>query len=162
MHKYTFLGLTLASALAIGSVAVAAPAGAGGWRGHHGYRGHGQMMMLGKLNLSDAQRASIKQIVSSSREQNKSARQALQKQRAAFEAMTPNQAGYQSAANRLAQAEGHATQERVEQMAKLRGQIYAVLTPAQQAQAATLKAQAQARRQQWQRFKAQNPLPSGQ
>ncbi|MGH8336639.1 MAG: Spy/CpxP family protein refolding chaperone [Gammaproteobacteria bacterium] len=159
MHKRPILGLALAFALAMGTVAVAAPVGAGGWHGDHG---HGQMMMLGKLNLSDAQRASIKQIVSSSREQNKPARQALRQQRAAFEAMTPNHAGYEAATVLLAQAEGHATQERVEQMANLRAQIYAVLTPAQQAQMATLKAQAQARRQQWQAFKAQNPLPSGQ
>jgi protein CpxP len=166
MRKHTLLGLALASALAIGTtVAVAAP-GAGGpdasGHGWHGHRGHGQMMMLHKLNLSDAQKASIKQIVGTSRQQNKTQWQALRQQRSAFEAMTPNQVGYQAAAASLAQAEGQATQARVQQMANLRAQIYAVLTPAQQAQAATLKAQAQARRAQWKQFKAQNPAPSGQ
>ena len=166
MRKHTLLGLALASALAIGTtVAVAAPdAGGPGPSGHgwHGHRGHGQMMMLHKLNLSDAQKASIKQIVSTNREQNKGQRQALRRQRAAFESMTPNQVGYQAAAASLAQAEGQAAQARVQQMANLRAQIYAVLTPAQQAQAATLNAQAQARRAQWKQFKAQNPAPSGQ
>jgi len=166
MRKHTLLGLALASALAIGTtVAVAATdAGGPGPSGHgwHGHRGHGQMMMLHKLNLSDAQKASIKQIVSTNREQNKGQRQALRRQRAAFESMTPNQVGYQAAAASLAQAEGQAAQARVQQMANLRAQIYAVLTPAQQAQAATLKAQAQARRAQWKQFKAQNPAPSGQ
>jgi periplasmic protein CpxP/Spy len=166
MRKHTLLGLALASALAIGTtVAMAAPdAGGPGSSDHgwHGHRGHGQMMMLHKLNLSDAQKASIKQIVSTNREQNKGQRQALRQQRAAFESMTPNQVGYQAAAASLAQAEGQATQARVQQMANLRAQIYAVLTPAQQAQAATLKAQAQARRAQWKQFKAQNPAPSGQ
>ena len=166
MRKHTLLGLALASALAIGTtVAMAAPnAGGPGSSDHgwHGHRGHGQMMMLHKLNLSDAQKASIKQIVSKNREQNKDQRQALRQQRAAFESMTPNQVGYQAAAASLAQAEGQATQVRVQQMANLRAQIYAVLTPAQQAQAATLKAQAQARRAQWKQFKAQNPAPSGQ
>lgn len=160
MHRYTILSLALASTLAIGTVATAAPAGAGGWHGHRG--GHGQMMMLGKLNLSDAQRASIKQILSSSREQNKPSRQALRQQRAAFEAMPPNAVGFQAAAASLAQAEGQATQQRVIQMANLRAQIYAVLTPAQQAQVQMRQAQAQARRQQWQEFKAQHPLPPGQ
>ena len=166
MRKHTLLGLALASALAIGTtVAMAAPnAGGPGSSDHgwHGHRGHGQMMMLHKLNLSDAQKSSIKQIVSTSREQNKAQRQALRQQRAAFESMTPNQVGYQAAAASLAQAEGQATQARVQQMANLRAQIYALLTPQQQAQAATLKAQAQARRAQWKQFKAQNPAPSGQ
>ncbi|OOG57100.1 hypothetical protein B0E47_07195 [Rhodanobacter sp. B05] len=166
MRKHTLLGLALASALAIGTTVVMAAPGAGGPgssdHGWHGHRGHGQMMMLHKLNLSDAQKASIKQIVSTNREQNKGQRQALRQQRAAFESMTPNQVGYQAAAASLAQAEGQATQVRVQQMANLRAQIYAVLTPAQQAQAATLKAQAQARRAQWKQFKAQNPAPSGQ
>jgi len=166
MRKHTLLGLALASALAIGTtVAMAAPdAGGPGSSDHgwHGHRGHDQMMMLHKLNLSDAQKSSIKQIVSTSREQNKAQRQALRQQRAAFESMTPNQVGYQAAAASLAQAEGQATQARVQQMANLRAQIYALLTPQQQAQAATLKAQAQARRAQWKQFKAQNPAPSGQ
>jgi Spy/CpxP family protein refolding chaperone len=165
MRKNTLLGLTLASALAIGSsVALAAPAGGAGHgdfgHGRHHHRGHGQMMMLGKLNLSDAQKASVKQIIRSSREQNKSSRDALRQQRSAFESMTPNQVGYQAAASRLAQAEGQATQQRVQQMANLRAQIYAVLTPAQQAQAATFKAQAQARRAQWKQFRAEHPQPS--
>ena len=166
MRKHTLLGLALASALAIGTtVAMAAP-GAGGpessghdWHGHHG---HSHMMMLHKLDLSDAQKASIKQIVSTNREQNKGSRQALRQQRAAFESMTPNQVGYQAAAASLAQAEGQATQARVQQMANARAQIYALLTPQQQAQAATFKEQAQARRAQWKQFKAQNPAPSGQ
>ena len=167
MRKHTLLSLALASALAIGTtVAMAAPGASGpnasnhGWHGHHDR--HGQMMMFHKLNLSDAQKASVKQIVSTSRQQNKTQWQALRQQRAAFEAMTPNQVGYQAAAASLAQAEGQATQTRVQQMANVRAQIYAVLTPAQQAQAATFKAQAQARRAQWKQFKAQNPAPSGQ
>lgn len=167
MRKNTLLGLALASALAIGSsVALAAPDGGHAHGGSHhgwsGHRGHGQMMMLHKLNLSDAQKASVNQIISSSRTQNKTQWQALRQQRSAFESMTPNQGGYQSAAASLAQAEGQATQARVQQRANLRAQIYAVLTPQQQAQAATYKAQAQARRAQWQQFKKQQPLPINQ
>ncbi|MEO9080244.1 MAG: Spy/CpxP family protein refolding chaperone [Rhodanobacter sp.] len=165
MRKNTLLGLALASALAIGSsVALAAPAGGTGHGGSHhgwsGHRDHGQRMMLHKLNLSDAQKASVKQIISTSRTQNKAQRQALHQQRSAFESMTPNQVGYQSAATSLAQAEGQATQARVQQMANLRAQIYAVLTPQQQAQAATLKTQAQSRRAQWKQFQAEHPQPS--
>jgi len=163
MRKNLFLGLALSSALAVGSFAVAAqghpgPDGPGGW-GHHG--GHHGMMELRKLKLSDAQKASIKQIMKSSFEQNKSQFQAVRQQRQAFEAMKPTDPGYQAAASALAQAEGAATTARVQQVANVRAQIYNVLTPAQQSQLATMKAQQQARRQQWQEFKAQHPAGSG-
>jgi protein CpxP len=158
-NKSTLLGLALASVLAIGSISAADFGNGGDWHGHHG---GGQMMALQKLDLSDAQRASIKQIMSNSREQNKPSRQALRQQRSAFEAMSPTSAGYQAAAASLAKAEGQATQERVMQMADLRARIYTVLTPAQQTQLVALKAQEQTRRQQWQQFQQQHPMPSGQ
>lgn len=158
MRNKTFLGLALATALAIGTTAAIAAPHDG--HGRHGQRSHhGEMMMLHKLNLSDAQQASVKQIISTHREQNQASWRALRQQRSAFESMTPNQVGYQAAAASLAQAEGQATQARVRQMANLRAQIYAVLTPAQQAQAATLQAEVQARRQQRRQSKAQ-PSPS--
>jgi protein CpxP len=161
MRKKSLLGLALASALAIGTtVAIAAPDGGHGRHGHRDH--HGQMMMIHKLNLTDAQKASVKQIVRTNRDQNKPARQALEQQRQAFEAMTPGQVGYQAAAASLAQASGQATQHRVQQMANLRAQIYAALTPAQQAQAATLQAQARARHEQRRQDKAQNAIPSSQ
>ena len=159
MRKSISLGLILASAVAATTIAFAAPAAGsfGGW--HHG-QGHGQLMAFSKLNLTDAQRASIKQIMQTSFAQNKTQRQALRQQRSAFEAMTPDQGGYQSAATRLAKAEGSAAQLRVQQRANVRAQIYALLNAAQKAQLATFKAQRQARRQQWQQFKAQHPVSS--
>lgn len=161
MRNKTFLGLALATALAIGTTTAIAASHDG--HGRHGQRSHhGQMMMLLKLNLSDAQKASVKQIISTHREQNRASWQALRQQRSAFESMTPNQVGYQAAAASLAQAEGQATRTRVQQMANLRAQIYAVLTPAQQAQAATLQAEAQARRQQRRQSKAQPSPPADQ
>jgi protein CpxP len=155
MRKTILLGLTLASAIALSTFAVAAPAGGGhgGWHGH----GHGgQLMALKKLNLTDAQRASIKQIVKASFEQNKPQRTALRQQRAAFESMTPDQVGYTAAASRLAQAEGSATQARVQQQANIRAQIYAVLTAPQKAQLATIKTQRETRMQEWKQFRAQH------
>ncbi|HEX8779434.1 MAG TPA: Spy/CpxP family protein refolding chaperone, partial [Rhodanobacter sp.] len=160
MRKNLIIGLALGSALAIGSFAIAAqPGPQGGDWGHH--RGRHAMMALGKLNLSDAQKASIKQIMKSRFDQNRSQREALRQQRQAFEAMKPTDPGYQSAASALAQAEGAATTARVQQMANVRAQVYNVLTPAQQSQLASIKAQQQARRQQWQQFKAQHPATGG-
>ena len=161
MRKNITLGLILTSAMALTTLAIAAPGGqdAGMGHGHHSHW-HGQDMGFKKLNLTDAQRASIKQIVHGSFAQNKTQWQALRQQRSAFEAMTPDQVGYQAAAASLAQAEADATRVRVQQKATVRAQIYAVLTPAQKAQMATMKQEKQARRQQWQQFKAQHPAAS--
>ncbi len=159
MRKSTFLGLALASALTIGSFsAFAQPGfgGPGGWHGHH----HGDFGGFQQLNLSDAQKASIKQIVKGSFQQNKSQFQALHQQREAFEALSPTSSGYQAAANSLAQAEASAAQARTLQRASIRAQIYAVLTPAQQSQLATLKAQRAQQKQQWEQFRAQQKAAS--
>jgi protein CpxP len=161
MRKNITLGLILTSAMALTAIAVAAPVGqdAGMGHGHHSHR-HGQGMGFQKLNLTDAQRASIKQIMQSSFAQNKTQWQALRQQRSTFESMTPDQVGYQAAAASLAQAEAAATQVRVQQKANVRAQIYAVLTPTQKAQMATMKLAKQARQQQWKQFKAQQAASS--
>ena len=158
MRKSLTLSLVLASAMALTTLAVSAQQGPGGWHDGHGGHGHGQFLALSKLNLTTAQQASIKQIVQTSFAQNKTQRQALHQQREAFEALTPDQVGYQAAAASLAQAEGAATTQRVQQQAAIRTQIYAVLTTQQKAQYATLKTQQQARKAQWEQFKAQNPV----
>jgi Spy/CpxP family protein refolding chaperone len=163
MRKTITLGFILASALAIAGTAFAAGGDHDGGRhfGGHGPRGHhGMHEAFAKLNLTDAQKASIKQIFETSRGQNKDQWKALRTQREAFEQMTPDQVGYQAAAARLAQAEGQATQARVEQRAKVQAQIYAVLTPAQKAQLATMRAQREARREQWKEFRQSHPAPS--
>ena len=158
MRKSISLGLILASAVAVTTFAATAQTAGqhGGWHSH----GHGQLMALNKLNLTDAQRASVKQIMQTSFAQNKTQRQALGQQRSAFESMTPDQVGYQAAAASLAQAEGTAAQARVQQRAAITAQVYAVLTAPQKAQLATFKAQQLARKAQWQQFKAQHPVSS--
>jgi Spy/CpxP family protein refolding chaperone len=159
MRKNITLGLILGSSLALVTLAMAAPAGQDAGM-HHGRHAHGQDMAFRKLDLTDAQRASIRQIMHASFAQNKTQWTALRQQRGAFESMTPDQVGYQAAAARLAQAEGDATRVRVQQKASVRAQIYALLTPAQKAKMATLKAEKQARREQWKQFRAEHPAPS--
>lgn len=166
MRKQTLLGMALASAMSLTTLAFAAPFGGAGATSqgeHHGHRGghHGQMM-LSKLNLTDAQRASIKQIYQTQRAQGRTQWTALRQQRQAFESMIPTQAGYQAAAASLAQASGQATQARVQQQANLRARIYAVLTPAQQMQLASLKQQRETRHAQWKQFQAEHPVATDQ
>ncbi|HET6432633.1 Spy/CpxP family protein refolding chaperone [Dyella sp.] len=163
MRKTTSLGLILASALTLSTLAVAGTGGesrdGGRFHGHHG-RHEGMRHAFAKLDLSDAQKASIKQITQASREQNKSQWQALRTQREAFESLTPDQPGYQAAAARLAQAEGDATRQRVEQRARIQAQVYAVLTPTQKAKLLAMRTERQARREQWQQFRQSHPLPA--
>ncbi len=155
MRKNVTVALVLASAMALAPFAIAA-AQDGGFHGGHSH--HGGFEAYSKLNLTDAQKASIKQVMQNAFAQSKPQRQALRQQREAFEAMAPNASGYQAAAASLAQAEGAAMQARVQQRAAIRAQIYSILTPAQQSQLASIKAQKLARRQQWQQFKAQHPV----
>jgi Spy/CpxP family protein refolding chaperone len=157
MRKNISLALVLASAVALAPFAIASAQDGGPHGGFHGH-GHGAFEAYSKLNLTDAQKASIKQIMQTAFSQGKTQRQALRQQREAFEQMAPNASGYQAAATALAQAEGAATTARVQQRAAIRAQVYAILTPAQQAQLATIKAQREARREQWQQFKAQHPV----
>jgi periplasmic protein CpxP/Spy len=161
MRKNITLGLILGSTLALATVAMAAPVGqdAGMHHGRPGH-GHGHDMAFRKLDLTDAQRASIKQIMHASFAQNKTQWTALRQQRSAFESMTPDQVGYQAAAARLAQAEGDATRARVQQKATVRAQIYALLTPTQKAKMATMNTERQARREQWKQFRAEHPAAS--
>ena len=165
MRKPLILGLALTSALAFGGFAVAAPGGAphqhAGWHHGHGHGHHG-MFALRKLDLSDAQKASIKQIMKSSFASSKAQRQAVFQQRKAFESLTPDQAGYQAAAARLAQVEADATKARVEQRANVQAQIYGVLTSAQKMQLASMKAQHEQRKQEWKQFRAQHRTDAAQ
>lgn len=156
MRKNVNLALALVSAMALAPFAMAV-AQDGDFHGHH----HGGFEAYSKLNLTDAQKASIKQIIQNARAQNKPQRDALRQQREAFNAMTPNSAGYQAAAASLAQAEGAARAAHVQQRAAIQAQIYSLLTATQQAQFVQIKAQNQARRQQWEQFKATHPV-SGQ
>jgi len=162
MRKNLTISLVLASAIALTTLAVSAQTGdgpQGDWHGGHEH-GHGQFMAMSKLNLTDAQRASVKQIMHTSFAQNKTQHQTLHQQRDAFEAMTPDQVGYQAAAASLAQAEASATQQRVVQQAAVRTQVWAILTTQQKAQYATLKTQQETRKAKWEQFKSQNPSPA--
>jgi Spy/CpxP family protein refolding chaperone len=161
MRKSLTLSLILSAALGVSALAFAGPGGPGGFGpGAHGFHGAGEMAFRG-LNLTDAQKAQIKQIVQQSFASLKSQAQAVRQQRQAFEALSPNASNYQSAAASLAQAEANFTSARITTRAAATAQIYnTVLTSAQQSQYASQKAAFQARKAQWQQFKAQHPLPT--
>ncbi|RDS82665.1 Spy/CpxP family protein refolding chaperone [Dyella psychrodurans] len=165
MRKTMTLSIILAAALGCSALALAGPGGQdfGGGPGFHGGHGHhgGGMMLLKGVNLTDAQKASIKQIVQQSFTQLKPQFEAVRQQRQAFEALSPSASGYQAAAASLAQAEANLTSARVTARAAVTAQIYNnVLTSTQQSQVTANKAAFEARKAQWQQFKASHPASS--
>lgn len=147
MRKFQLLSAVLVTALGCAPLALAQQAGQA-WHGHH----HGMAMgghMYGKLGLSDAQRTQIKQLTRQNFAQAKPQMQALRQARQAFESATPGTTAYQTAASNLAEAEADAARTRTANRANLRAQIYQLLTPAQRTQLASLRAEHQAKRQQW-------------
>lgn len=161
MRKSITLSLILSAALGVSALAFAGGPGGPGFgpdsRGHHGEEG----MAFRGLNLTDAQKTQIKQIMQQSFASLKTQGQAVRQQREAFEALSPSASNYQSAAASLAQAEATFTSARITARAAVTAQIYnSVLTGAQQSQYTTQKAAIEARKAQWQQFKAEHPLPA--
>jgi periplasmic protein CpxP/Spy len=158
MRKLIFLpAVVLAAAMLSTAVSAqdqaAGPGGHHGW--HHHHRGGAMMHELKELNLSDAQKASVKALFKTSHQQLKPQFQALMTQRQALNAATPGSPAFQTAAASLAQAASSAASARVQEEATLRTQIYGLLTDAQKSQLATLQAQHQAKVAAWQAKHAQ-------
>jgi len=102
---------------------------------HHG-RHHGGPFMheLKSLDLSDAQRASIRTAMKASWEAGKGQHEAMRSLHRSMMTATPGSAGYSALVNQLADAEANAARDRVQKMAALKSEIYAMLTDAQKAQ----------------------------
>lgn len=165
MRKPLTLSILLTAALGCSAMAFAAADGgqfAGHGGGGHGMHHGGGLQGLRKLDLSDAQKAQVKQIMRQGFQQLKPQFEAVRSKRKAFESLTPDQAGYQAAASDLAQAEAALTSARVIQRANSKAQIYALLTTSQKSQLASMRAEREARRQQWKQFQQQHPLPNAQ
>ncbi len=153
MRKLIFLpAVLLAAAMLSTAVSAQAPDAGPGWHHHP----HGELMhALKELNLSDEQKASVKQLFKQTHEQLKPQMQALMSDREALIAATPGTAAYQTAATNLAQAASTAASARVQSETALVTQVYGLLTDAQKAQWATLQAQHQAKMAEWQAKHAQ-------
>lgn len=148
------VALLAAAPLAFGQTPPAASADAGHAMhrmGPDGQRGdHHEMNMFQRLDLTEAQRTSLRQMIRESFQQSRPAMMALRQQRMAFNQATPGSADYQTLANNLAQAESTAAHDEVLRQAALRTRMYDVLTPAQKTKLAQLRAERRARVEKWQ------------
>jgi periplasmic protein CpxP/Spy len=124
------------------------PGGSGRFFGGPGGFG-GPMAMLRQLDLSEEQRTQVRQIMDGHRDELRAVgervRAAHQAQNDAVTAAQFDEQAVRSKAAELAAVEADAAVLQ----AKLHSEVFAVLTPEQQAKAAELKAQRQARMQQF-------------
>jgi periplasmic protein CpxP/Spy len=138
-------GLSIASAQTTTTTAAAAPTAPSG---HHGWHHHrGPWHLLSKLGLSDAQKTQIKSIMTAAKPEMQSLHQQMRTNMQKLEQTQPSDANYSTIASQVSQTHGSLSAQMMTQQTNVRAQIFKVLTPAQQTQLATLKAQMAARRQ---------------
>jgi periplasmic protein CpxP/Spy len=138
----TAAGISIATAADEATTAPAAAPGPHGWHHHHG-AGH----LYSQLNLSAEQQASIKTIMANAGPQLKSIHQEMRANSLKLSQTQPTDANYATVVSQVTQANGSLHSQMITQREAVRAQIFKVLTPAQQTQLATLKAQMQARMQ---------------
>ena len=140
-------GLSIASAADTTPPSTTAPAGGPhwGWHGHHHF---GPGRLLHKLNLTDEQKASIKSIMTAAKPQMQSLGAQARANHLKLEQTAPDSPNYATVVAEVAQSNATLASQRTTQGTQLWSQIYAVLTPAQKTQLASLQAQRAARQTQ--------------
>jgi Spy/CpxP family protein refolding chaperone len=106
---------------------------------HHG----GPWRLLNKLNLSAAQKQQIKDIMTAAHPQMQSLREQMRANSLKLRQTQPSDPNYASVVSQVSQTQGSLAAQMVTQRAQVRAQVFKVLTPAQQAQLATLEAEMQ-------------------
>jgi periplasmic protein CpxP/Spy len=105
----------------------------------HGH--HGMQHMAQQLNLSDKQQEQFKQLHRESRDRMQSTRDAMQDNREALMKLDPSAKDYTAQVDKLAAKEGKLVEQMVKEHAKLRADIYAILTPEQRSKMTELHKQ---------------------
>jgi Spy/CpxP family protein refolding chaperone len=106
-----------------------------------GPHGFGPERMFSKLGLTADQQASVKAIMTAAKPQMKTLHEQMQANHLKLMQTKPDDPNYGNVVAEVAQANAALASQRTTQAAELRTQMYAVLTPAQKTQLATLEAQ---------------------
>ena len=145
-----FRSLTLTAVLAVllaGAASAQGPGPGARGRGPDGF-GRGMGLPLRALNLTEAQQQQIRTLTQQNREQNRAAfdrlRTAADAQRKAVATIPMNEALIRSTTEDLVEAQ---TEVAIQQ-ARLRSEIFGLLTPEQQAEAQKLQTERENRQQQ--------------
>jgi Spy/CpxP family protein refolding chaperone len=106
--------------------------------GHHGW---GPERIYSKLNLTAEQKASIKAIYSAAKPQMQNLHATMKANHLKMTQTTPDDPNYASVVAEVAQSNAALASQRTTQNSEIKAQIYALLTPAQKTQLATLEAE---------------------
>ena len=132
-----------------------------GRKGHHGKRGGkrghrgGKGMMFRGLDLTDAQKAQVKQITQTSRENSKSVHEQMKANRQQLEAISQNGNFDAAQVQALAAQQGNLHAQMIVEQQRVKSQIYQILTPEQKAKAAEMKANFKQKMQERQQKRAE-------
>lgn len=130
-------GFSLASAADTATTATTPPPGGPReWKHHHG-PGH----LLSKLGLTAEQKASVKAIMTAAKPQMTGLHEQARANHLKLSQTTPDDPNYANVVAEVAQSNATLASQRTTQGSQLWAQIYAVLTPTQKTQLATLQAQ---------------------
>lgn len=138
--------LTAATGMSIAVAAQEAAAPQPPPPGPHGWH-HGPWHLLGKLDLSAAQKLEIKDIMTTAHPQMQSLHEQMRANSLKLEQTKPTDPNYASIAAAVSQTHGSLSAQMMSQHSEIRAQVFKVLTPAQQTQLAALEAERQAKRQ---------------
>jgi len=128
-------GIASAADDATASTTTAAPTARSG---HHAW---GPGRLYAKLNLTAEQQASIKAIYTAAKPQMQSLHATMKANHLKMMQTTPDDPNYASVVAEVAQSNATLASERTTQSSEIKAQIYALLTPAQKTQLATLEAE---------------------
>lgn len=106
------------------------------------------MSLFDQLKLTDAQRASVREILRQNVEAARPEMQALRQRQIAFDTALPGSANYATLARDLGEAEANAARAQVARQAGARTKIYNLLTATQRTQLADIQAKRAAQMQQ--------------
>jgi protein CpxP len=125
-----------------------------------GRRGWGPERLYSKLGLTAEQKSQIKAIFTAARPQMKTLHEQMRANHLKLMQTKPDDPNYANVTAEVAQSNATLASQRTTQGAQLRTQMYAVLTPAQKTQLATLEAQWEANPHQG-RWGHRGPGPNG-
>lgn len=109
--------------------------------GKHGKRGGGHGFFLRGLDLTDEQKAQVKQIMEASREKNKGVFEQLKANRQKLNEVTANGAFDEAQVTAIANSQAALQAQMIVEKERTKSQIFAVLTDEQKAKAAAMKEQ---------------------
>lgn len=141
MKKF-IIGFTVFALVAISTIFAFAQKG-DGKRGRHGFGGErgGFGRMAEKLNLTDAQKEQLKQITEASRAKIKPLMESLRANHQKMETLTANGQFDEAQVQAAAQEQAQISAQLIVEKARVKAQMFQILTDEQKAQAAQMKEQ---------------------